>query len=451
MSRMRVDRRFPVLLLGPCLIAVCASAVAAENPHRNPLRTPAGPPTAITPTAAAAPTAQLASYVTEPMVTQYVTDDYCDAGVACDSPAMCGPAPCGPGYPYLPLWGGIEYLLWWEKDSNLPALVTTSTAGTDRDAAGILGEPGTSVLFGGDSIDGDTVSGGRLTIGTWIDPGFTTGLGVRLFGMEDNSVNFAADSDEFPILARPFFNVFTDEEDALLLGFPAELEGDIQVEMKTETTGAQAFVRQWLRSGCNYRIDFVYGYRYLQVQEWLTIDNRLEFVGAEAPNFGTEITQQDHFEAENDYNGGEIGLMGQSVDGPWTLDFLATIAFGEMRERVTISGSTVATPPSGGPAELVGGLLTQQSNIGTYEQSPFTVIPEASVTIGYFITPSLNLTIGYSFLYVNNIARTGRMVDTSVNLTQQTGDLEGPARPEFQFKESDYWLQGLNFGLDWRF
>ncbi len=143
--------------------------------------------------------------------------------------------------------------------------------------------------------------------------------------------------------------------------------------------------------------------------------------------------------------------MGQSVDGPWTMDFLATIAFGEMREKVTIDGGSVITPPIGDPVNLTGGLLTQQSNIGTYEDSPFTVIPEAHLSLGYYITPSLNLTIGYSFLYVNNVARPGRLVDTDVNLTQQTGDLEGPARPAFAFKQSDYWLQGINFGLNWRY
>ena len=157
------------------------------------------------------------------------------------------------------------------------------------------------------------------------------------------------------------------------------------------------------------------------------------------------------FDADNDYHAGELGLMGQSVDGPWTLDFVATVALGEMNERVKISGETVTTPRTGDPVNLVGGLLTQSSNIGTYEQSPFTVMPEATFTLGYFLTPSLNLTIGYSFLYVNNLARPGRMVDTSVNLTQQTGDLEGPARPAFAFKESDFWLQGMNFGLNWAF
>ena len=447
MFQLPVNRRNGTLFLMAYLLAltVLASSTATAQ-HRNPLRAQATPVSPQTPGGA-----QLASYVTEPGLTEYVVDEGCDAAGYCEGPVEYMPSTCGPAYPCLPLWCSIEYLLWWEKDSQLPALVTTSPVGTNRDQAGVLGEPGTSILFGGDSVDADTVSGGRLTIGTWLDGCQTTGLGVRLFALEDNTIGFASDSDAFPILARPFFNAFTEESDALLLGFPNELAGNVQVELKTETSGAQAFVRQLFRSGCNYRLDLIYGYRYLQVKEWLGIDNALQFTDPESGNFGTQIDQRDMFATENDYHGGELGLMGQSVDGPWTLDFLATVALGEMRERVSISGDTVTTPAGGSPVELVGGLLTQQSNIGTYEQSPFTVVPEASVTVGYYLTPSLNLSVGYTFLYVNNLVRTGRVVDTTVNLTQQTGDLEGPARPEFRFKESDYWLQGINFGLNWRY
>jgi hypothetical protein len=193
------------------------------------------------------------------------------------------------------------------------------------------------------------------------------------------------------------------------------------------------------------------GYRYLQVKEWLGIGNELEFRDPDSGRFGTEINQRDVFAMENEYHGGEIGLMGQSAEGPWTLDFLATVTFGEMRERVQITGDSVVAPPDGSPAGLVGGLLTQRSNIGTYEQSPFTVVPEASVTVGYYLTPSLNFTVGYTFLYINNLMRAGPIVDTAVNLTQQTGDLEGPARPAFRWDESDFWLQGINFGLNWRY
>lgn len=43
-------------------------------------------------------------------------------------------------------WGRFEYLLWWEKDGPTPGpLVTT---GPPSAAPGVLGRPGTTVLFG---------------------------------------------------------------------------------------------------------------------------------------------------------------------------------------------------------------------------------------------------------------------------------------------------------------
>ncbi len=265
MYRSPVHQRSRTVLLGACLMTwIALHASAAAPVHPNPLRTPSGPPA--TPTIG---DAQLVNYVAEPIVTEYVVDGGCDASLACDSVAPCAPANCGATSPCLPLWGGIEYLLWWEKSEQLPALVTSSPFGTDRDQAGVLGEPGTSILFGGESVDAGTISGGRLTIGTWIDAAQSTGLGIRLFAMEENTVGFATASEGDRILARPFFNAFTDENDSLLLAYPDDLAGDVRVELKTETTGGQAFVRQWLRSGCNYRLDLVYGYRYLQLREWL--------------------------------------------------------------------------------------------------------------------------------------------------------------------------------------
>ena len=61
-----------------------------------------------------------------------------------------------------------EYLAWWTKSASLPALATTSPSGTPRSEAGVLGEPGTSVLFGGSDGDQRGRSGAALvsTIGS---------------------------------------------------------------------------------------------------------------------------------------------------------------------------------------------------------------------------------------------------------------------------------------------
>src|SRR5436305_2644271 len=46
-------------------------------------------------------------------------------------------------------WATADYLIAWMRGDNIPALVTTSPAGTDRAVAGTIGPSTTSVLFGG--------------------------------------------------------------------------------------------------------------------------------------------------------------------------------------------------------------------------------------------------------------------------------------------------------------
>src|SRR5687767_11670098 len=59
------------------------------------------------------------------------------------------------------IWGGADYLLWWVRKSPAPPLVVT---GDPADAfPGALDQPGTRVLFGGDTgLDYGATSGLRL-------------------------------------------------------------------------------------------------------------------------------------------------------------------------------------------------------------------------------------------------------------------------------------------------
>ncbi|MCE9524663.1 MAG: BBP7 family outer membrane beta-barrel protein, partial [Planctomycetales bacterium] len=46
----------------------------------------------------------------------------------------------------------LEYLMWWGRGQNIPALVTTSPNGTPQNEAGVLGFPNTTTLFGNQGI-----------------------------------------------------------------------------------------------------------------------------------------------------------------------------------------------------------------------------------------------------------------------------------------------------------
>ena len=137
----------------------------------------------------------------------------------------------------------------------------------------------------------------------------------------------------------------------------------------------------------------------------------------------------------------------------WSLEVLANLSLGSTRSHMTIDGETVVTPPLG-PAQVYpqGAMLALPTNMGTLEQTAFTVIPELGVNVGLDLTCRMRATFGYSLLYWSRVARPGDMIDTDVNPTQfPTGSLEGFPAPRRRCAFSDYWAQGLSIGLDYRF
>ena len=101
---------------------------------------------------------------------------------------------------------------------------------------------------------------------------------------------------------------------------------------------------------------------------------------------------------------------------------------------------------------LVGALLTQETNIGRFKQDEFAWIPELNVNVGYSVTPNLDITIGYSLIYVDKMLQLAPTIDRVIDpgLIADLVPLAGD-RPQLIVSERDYWLQGMNFGLTARF
>ena len=84
------------------------------------------------------------------------------------------------------------------------------------------------------------------------------------------------------------------------------------------------------------------------------------------------------------------------------------------------------------------------------------MVPELGATLGYQMTRRLRVTAGYSAIYWGSVVRPGDQVDLDVNPLllppeQATPVVaNGALRPQFQFVETDYWVQGLSFGADFR-
>lgn len=354
------------------------------------------------------------------------------------------------------LWGDVEYLLWWSKERTLPPLVTTSPAGTAEAQAGVLGLPSTTILFGDEEVGDDPNSGFRVTLGTWLDNQRSTGLGARFFGITaEDDFSQSSDLAGNPILGRPFYNAELDIQDALLLSFPGESHGNVNVSAENEVRGFDIVLRKLLLQGYCNRFDLVGGYTNVRVEDSVQVNDRLISDDPARLPLGSTIDTEDRFEVRNQFDGGFVGLMATAEDGRLTWKLLAKIAFGNMNQRARISGTTHSAIP--GPGGVVSstsdfGLLALPTNIGTYETDEFAMIPEINVNVGYRCTDNFHLTLGYSFIYWTEMALAGDIIDTTINPTQMTGPLVGAARPAFPgLTSDDFWYSGLSVGGTLRF
>ena len=119
-------------------------------------------------------------------------------------------------YPYAPPparhYVSLDALGWWVKSDHLPVLVTTSPIGTPQIFAGVIGQPGTSVLFGDQTVNGGIRPGGRIQGGVWLDDNAEFAIEGHYYALATETTTYSAASTfstgmpTGPILARPFFN-----------------------------------------------------------------------------------------------------------------------------------------------------------------------------------------------------------------------------------------------------
>ena len=105
-----------------------------------------------------------------------------------------------------------------------------------------------------------------------------------------------------------------------------------------------------------------------------------------------------------------------------------------------------------GPVNNVGGLFSQESNIGKNDHSGFAAIPEIDLNLGYGLTPNLDITVGYTFIWVSNVLRAAESIDRTVHegFVLDVVPLDSN-RPQVSFDDSDYFIHGLNLGVTGRF
>jgi hypothetical protein len=362
-------------------------------------------------------------------------------------------------------WLDPELLLWWNRGSQVPALVTTSSPQFN----GIVGRGDTQVLLGGSF--GETYRVGmRVGGGRWFDESETRGVDWRLFFVSPTSSTFSASVPPYPLLARPFFNVNAGINtpnvgfgpSAEVIAGPGVATGNVTAQIRGTVWGAEANYRRFLVGNPCARLDLLVGYRYLNVNEELTITERFQRIPNSDPNVGIPAvagTIMDRFRTENSFHGGQIGLAGTMNRGRWSLDTRATIAFGSVRQTVDINGNQMLTFANGMTTNTPGGLLAVPgANIGRWSQDRFAVVPEVGFNIGWQATDRMKLFVGYNFLYLSSAVRPGEAIDPFIDAARVPNllpagagmPMAGVVRPQPTYGSSGYFIQGISFGLIYR-
>lgn len=376
----------------------------------------------------------------------------CSVGCpTCPTAACC--EPCGPAGRF---WVSGEYLYWTTSGNPIPPLVTTAPNGNPRTNAGNLGDRGTNILFGGQRANNDWRSGFRITTGMWLDECQKLGIESDFFmlGQSRDQGSFNSNTGR-TIVSRPFFNALTGRQDTQLVKFPNVLYGTVAVDSKSDFWGTSGNLIYNICCDPCGRTDLLLGGRYMNLTDDLTIREDLTSQpGATGVPAGTRFQILDRFRTENNIYAATLGFNHERRFSHYFVGVRSTVGLGWNNQSTEISGSTTITPPGGPSTTYSGGLLTQPSNIGRYTSTRFVVIPEVGLKVGCQVTEHARAWVGYNFLYVSDVVRSGDAVDLRVNTNQippRNLPQTGPAVPAYTSNRTDFWAQGLSVGLEFRF
>lgn len=360
---------------------------------------------------------------------------------------------------YLPrkhYWGSIEFPLMWVNNAPLPgALLTTGPAA----GGGIPGTPGTASVLGS-NVDYGSIPALRGAFGV-TSPDQTCGLEVIGLLLETTSTNssFASGPAGLPLLARPFVDAQTFMGTAALVASPGQFSGTFNFGSTLRLWTTEANVT-WQRGS----VDMLVGFRYASLDESLALGQTTSILPGGVAGFnGNLITAPnrlmllDAFDSRNQFYGGQIGVQKESRWGKMFIFMSGKCGFGNNHQTAKTNGSTTLSTPAGVVGTVPGGLLAVRSNIGVRSRDEFSILPELAVNVGVDLTCWFRVYAGYNAVYWTNVLRPGDQISRGVNpgfvpssVNFGTG-VPSLNVPQPRFGNSDFWAQGVTFGMAVRY
>lgn len=460
---------------GVPLLAPIGGAPQEPLPAPRPMPNDGSPGTVATPPSSPAPTTTPPTYgpVYGPVYGGVPAAPGCVDGSCTPGAPFLGACPtcCDPGIPGHPgMWYGFndvgnrfytnfEFLMWFVPDINTPLPLAQTSPNPFT-----FGAPfpaGTTNAIGSTDLISAFRLGGRFGAGLWFDPCHRNGLDANFFFIGPAHRDLVATATGATSLWRPYIVINqpippTPAPPPQRPNFADVVAnvgdtGNIRVRTESLLLGADGNYRRRLLESCGHFADLLLGFRYLHLNESLTIT---ETGTATPPNGPGPVTASltDRFETTNNFYGWQFGVLLHKQWGPWSADLTLKCALGPTSSIVDISGSN-----DFGTNRNVG-LFAQTSNIGRWQSTAFSVVPEVGVNLGYMIRPRMRVHIGYNGLYWSNIMQPGNQIDPIIDQTQVQFPTGFPV-PAFQplspadphpvvpMKRSNYFAHGINMGV----
>jgi hypothetical protein len=331
----------------------------------------------------------------------------------------------------------------------------------------------TSTLPVNDSQGRGDHEGGRLTIGYWFDPAQSCGIEISGFDLQPRTSNFisttngaTAGAGLFTVNTGLATTLTSPPAPAALAGtlpvvFLGQASGSAVVAQTTELWGGEVNVDATGAFFGPVRVGGLLGFRYLELRDKLLLGTKEmvtltpQAVNPVLPFLVTgngllPFSTLDTIGTRNRFYGGQAGLEVEAPCGCFFLRARGKIALGDMHESADVLGFT-ATPG----AVFPGGLLSSPADTGRHVRDRIAVIPEANIKLGVFITSRLTAYAGYDVFYISDVIRPGdqsRMGSSQTNVTVAgTTSTVSLPQPGFQFQGNHLWVQGFNFGMEFRY
>jgi hypothetical protein len=376
-----------------------------------------------------------------------VTPKGCDVGTGCAASCFSRNG-IGSACDQERVWVNAEYLLWWLKSNPTPPLIGTLPAALAVQNLNDLPAGAIGNLFGGSPLRFDAFSGGRISAGGWLNPEQTVGLEAGAFYLERRNISFGAATKGDPVVGPVFFDITANKESIIVPVSPADAVENARAFASERFWGAEANYRYRACTFSNSPLDVLVGFRYLNLDNDLGTQSTINFL-----DFGSR-TFADLFHTRDQFYGVQVGAALDLREGPWSVYVLGKIALGSIHQSVDINGSTTTIPFGQAPQQIQGGVLAQSTNIGHFTHNEFSWVPEFTINFGYQVTQHLRVYVGYTFLALDHTVQPGNVIDAVNPSKIQSLIVSNPvnlARPAPLFRETDFWAQGLNFGMEFQY